>query len=320
MGDTKLIVIGGLNTDIVASGVSRFPKPGEHVYGKQLQIGPGGKSRNIAAMAGLLSPEDAVVMIGRTAKDTFGLWKLPIDALHQAGVSTDYVTVLEHSETDKLPAVALIAVNAKGENQIVVLPGVSEDFSTSDIEAAEPAFLSVQHNRGIVAVTLECPLPTAKHAIKKAVDMNIRVVFDPGGIESTTDVASLLKLGIFLVKPNEHEAKLMTGVKVVDFATAKTAADKLKKMGATNVFITHGEHGAYLFTDKTERHLPIPELKNMGDVRDSTGCGDQAMAALCAILLQGGSLEEAARAAVGAGTLQFYRAGIQPLTRADNKS
>jgi sugar/nucleoside kinase (ribokinase family) len=67
------VVVGSLNTDIVGSGLRRFPGPGEHVYGQELLIGPGGKSRNIADMMARLGPEGSVAMVGRTVRDPYGL-------------------------------------------------------------------------------------------------------------------------------------------------------------------------------------------------------------------------------------------------------
>src|SRR5688572_26835191 len=102
----KTIVIGSLNTDLVAGGLKKFPKPGEHVYGKELMIGPGGKSRNVADMIAHLSPKDSVTMVGRTVRDPYGLWKPPIEALQKIGVNTDYVAVAEYEEVKKLPGIA----------------------------------------------------------------------------------------------------------------------------------------------------------------------------------------------------------------------
>ena len=125
----KTIVIGSLNTDLVATGIKQFPKPGEHVYGKELLIGPGGKSRNIADMLAHLAPKDSVAMVGRTVKDPYGLWRQPMDALAKVGVNTDYVNVLEYEAVNKLPGIGLIRVDLQGNSQIFVLPGVSDDFS-----------------------------------------------------------------------------------------------------------------------------------------------------------------------------------------------
>jgi sugar/nucleoside kinase (ribokinase family) len=52
-----------------------------------------------------------------------------------------------------------------------------------------------------------------------------------------------------------------------------------------------------------------------GEVCDETGCGDQTTATLCALLSQGPDMARAVRTAILAGTLQFHRRGIQPVTR-----
>ena len=118
MEGMNTIVIGSLNTDLVATGIKKFPKPGEHVYGKELVIGPGGKSRNIADMIARLMPKDSVSMVGRTVKDSYGLWKPPVDSLVEAGVNIDYIVMTESN--DKLQGIALNPVDTSGNNQIIV--------------------------------------------------------------------------------------------------------------------------------------------------------------------------------------------------------
>lgn len=312
----QTIVIGSLNTDLVATGIKQFPKPGEHVYGKELLIGAGGKSRNIADMIAHLTPENTVAMVGRTVKDPYGLWKLPMDALAKSTVNTDYVNVLDYEEANKLPGIALIPVDEQGNNQIFVLPGISDDFSPSDIDSAATLFETVGTNSGYLVLTLECPLDTAIHAVKQANAHGLKVLFDPGGLQASDDISELIKAGVYLIKPNEHEAKMLTGVEVTDFETAKQAAAKLQARGIKNVFITHGVNGAYLFTEADQTHIPIPQVE-AGNEKDETGCGDQTMAATCALLQDGKSLTEAARLAVLAGTLQFYKSSIKPVTRKD---
>jgi ribokinase len=313
MDSTSLIVIGMLNTDIFAH-VSHFPRPNDPVYGGRLQIGPGGKPGNIARMAGLLMPANSVAMIGRTVKDSYNLWKEPVDGLEAAGVNTDYIKILDDAQTDKLPSVALGGVDKDGNNLFFVLPGVSEDFSIEDIDDARPIFESAANNSGFLALTLECPLVTTIRAVDIAGELGIKVAFDPGGITEDTDITKILKANPYIVKPNEFEAEHITGIKVTDFNSASEAADRLKELGAQNVLITHGENGAYLFGGEASEHIPIPDVEG-GEQRDATGCGDQALATLCAHLQAGKTLQVAAKAAVLAGTLQFYKAGCQPLTR-----
>jgi ribokinase len=312
----QTIVIGSLNTDLVATGIKQFPKPGEHVYGKELLIGPGGKSRNIADMIAHLASPKSVAMVGRTVQDPYGLWRAPLDALSKVEVNTDYVVIADYEETGKLPGIALIPIDEEGNNQIFVLPGISDDFSVSDIDAASPLFQDVGDNNGVLVLTLECPLDTAIHAIELANKHDLKVMFDPGGIEADTDLSTLFNARLFLIKPNEHEARMLTGVDVKDFESAKEAAAVLSNNGVENILITHGVQGAYLFSKDVQAHIPIPEVEDSKE-KDETGCGDQTMAALCAFFQEGKPLEEAARLAVLAGTLQFQRTGIQPVNRSE---
>ena len=310
----QTIVIGSLNTDLVATGIKQFPKPGEHVYGKELLIGAGGKSRNIADMIAHLSSADSVAMIGRTVKDPYGLWKAPIDALHKVGVNTDYVNILDYADTQKLPGIALIPVDLRGNNQIFVLPGISDDFSMSDIDNASELFEQVGKNNGTLVLTLECPLSTAIHAVQLANTYGLKVLFDPGGIETDIDITELIKAGVHLIKPNEHEAKILTGIDVTNFETSKQAAEKLHEQGIENVLITAGVNGAFLFTKDTQKHISIPEVATTSNEKDATGCGDQTMATLCAFVQQGKTLQEATELAILAGTLQCLNTGIKPVT------
>jgi ribokinase len=193
---------------------------------------------------------------------------------------------------------------------------VSDDFSTADIDAATELFKAVAANNGTLVLTLECPLETATYAVRQANEHGLKVMFDPGGIETDTDLSELIATGIYLIKPNEHEAKILTGIEVTDFDTAKQAAEKLHKQGVAVVLITAGVNGAYLFSKETQTHIPIPDV-TAGNEKDETGCGDQTMAALCALLQDGKPVKEAAELAVLAGTLQFHRTGIQPVKKTE---
>jgi ribokinase len=313
MAEPSLIVIGALNTDIIGAGLASFPKPNDPVYGGKFKIGPGGKPGNIASMAGRLSEPGAVAVIAKTVEDANGLWKYPVDGLRAAGVNIDHVTVLKPDQTDQQPSVALVAVNKQGDNMCFILPGVSQEFSEADIDQAVPLFETAAANNGIFALVLECPLPTALHATRKASGLGLRVIIDPGGVVKGMDITELIATNPFLIKPNEHEARIITGITIADFDSARQAAAKLRQLGAQNVLVTHGEHGAYLFAGDSELQIPVPEVP-ASDISDSIGCGDQAMAALCVALQAGKSLEEAAKFAVLAGTLQFGKQGCQPIT------
>src|SRR3990167_2401279 len=243
----KTIVIGWLNTDIVALGLEKFPSPGQHVYGEELKIGPGGKSRNIADMISVLSKPNTVAMVGKTIKDPYGLWELPVEALKENGVNTQFIKVLPYKKGGELPSVVLIAVDHRGRNLLYALPGIGNDFNETDIDDAQGLFNTVAKNRGFLVVSLECPIGTAEYAISKATDMGIRVLLDPGGITPEVPLKKILACKPYLIKPNEHEATVLTGVNIVDSDTAALAAKKLRSFVIENVFVTVGEKGAFLF-------------------------------------------------------------------------
>ena len=314
----KIIVIGGLITDIIASGVKELLGSGELTRSGSLVIGPGGKSRNMAQMMAVFLGSGRVAMVGRTSKDPFGLWRVPVDALEASGVHTGFIKIFDFEASGQYPGIALIPVNRQGENQIYCLPGINDAFCPGDIDDADILFDQVKDNRGILALSLELPTETAIYAARKAASNHIRVVLDPGGLDKDEDYGALLDSHIFIIKPNEHEAEALTGIPIVDFGSARRAAGAFFRMGISNVVITHGKDGAYLFTGKEERHIKVPQSEpadTAGGTADETGCGDQAMAVLCSEISRGEDLAKAAAAAVMAGTIQYSRIGIQPVTR-----
>jgi ribokinase len=304
-----LLVVGALNTDLLGIGVPALLNAGELGFGGTLRVAPGGKGRNIAQMIAAF-PEADVRMLGKTGKDPYGLWKPPLEALKSAGVST--VAIL--TDERLMPGIALIPVDQKGKNQIYVLPGANDHFSSDDIESSRNIFEEVRALHGSVVLSLEIPFPTALKVVSIAREMHITLLIDPGGMQNTIDYSPMLQKGISLLKPNVHEARALSGIEVRDFESAKNAASKLRSFGIEHVLITAGADGAYLFGPTVERHIPAPTLQTASEQTDETGCGDQVMAVLSYCLAIGMDMERAASAAIAAGSLQYRRAGVQPLS------
>lgn len=314
MKDISVIVIGGLNIDIVARGAEKLVNPGELTYASELHIGPGGKSRNIAQMIASLSGKKNVAMIGKTSQDPYGLWKLPLESLKNVGVNTEYVDVVSYKETKQFPGIALIPVDTEGSSQIYVIPGINNSFLPRDIDKAESLFLAVAKNNGLLVLTLELPYETAVYAVKKANSLGIKVLFDPGGIEEKKKYDELLSQKIFLIKPNEHEAKILTGIEIKDYESAKVAGQKFLQRDIENVFITSGAQGGYFFSKSLEKYIPTHNVQD-DTVKDETGCGDETMAAIADSLSEGNDIVTAVGIGIVAGTLKFYKAGIAPITK-----
>ena len=186
-----------------------------------------------------------------------------------------------------------------------------------DIDRAAGAFEAAGKQNGILAFSLELPLATARHAVDIAVAHGLKVLIDPGGMQDGVDYSLLLTEKVHLLKPNQHETKMLTGVEVRDEADAATAAAELKKRyGIRRAVLTMGAGGAFACDEGRVSHLPIPKVPDTG-VRDETGCGDQFMAALCVALQEGMLLKDAAAFGIQAATIQFSRVGIDPVHRDD---
>lgn len=311
---TSVVVVGGINTDIVGMGIPEIGHKGGVASGGDLKIGAGGKSRNMAEMISVLLGPERVAMVGKTSKDPYGLWEPPIKSLEKRGVNTDFIKILDFEETNKYPGISLISVDKNGNNQIYVFPGINEQFNEKDINDALILFETVGRNNGILVLSLDFPLDTAIYCLKKSEEYGLKSFLDPGGIFEKDDYSSLLDEKIFLIKPNIHEAKLLTGVDVGDFNSAKKASEYLLDKNIENVLITAGKDGSYFFNKMYEIYIPIPQVE-CSQYKDETGCGDQVMATISSYLVDGYDILHAARCATVSGTLKFYKPGITPVTR-----
>lgn len=111
---------------------------------------------------------------------------------------------------------------------------------------------------------------------------------------------------LYAMKPNAMEAELLTGVAVTDETSARSAAQALLDTGMRQVYISMGAAGIYARArDGAQARFPCPRVT----VTDATGGGDAMVAALCATLLRGGSLSDAARNAICAGAFACTAAG-----------
>lgn len=306
----KVIVAGSLSVDMVMQDLPHLPEAGEHVQGR-LSIRAGGKGHNMAVMAAGLMAPGSVAVLAHTANDKFGLGRIPVDSLARHGVNCDYVQI---SESDERPRVALLGVDTEGGHIGMVDRGSSDLFSPEDVDRAEALFRGVAQAAGRLVLSFGCPMPTVRRAAELAKQVGLEVLMDPGGGKLEWGEIGDLFEGVRLLKPNEHEAEMLTGVRVRDFDSAEIAARRLQGRGVQNVLVTVGAGGAYLFSPSDSLRIVAPPVPP-GERPDGEGCGDQVMATLCAGLDQGKPLDAAARMAVLAGTLQFYKQGLQPVTR-----
>ena len=148
-----MIVAGSINIDIVATA-DRRPRPGETVRGSGLRFSPGGKGANQSVAAALAGAE--VLLLANVGDDRFGPELTSF--LDGAGIDTAAVQAVAGVPT----GVAVIVVDAQGENSIVVVGGANERLEPIDVDR-------VPFLRGDVAVAqLEIPTRTVVATLARA--------------------------------------------------------------------------------------------------------------------------------------------------------
>jgi ribokinase len=122
----RITVVGSVNLDLVAR-CERLPRPGETVTGATFARVPGGKGANQALAAARLGAE--VRLVAAVGRDSFADEALA--SLVDAGVELDLQRV------DGPTGVALILVDAEGENVIAVAPGANSHLAGFELPESD---------------------------------------------------------------------------------------------------------------------------------------------------------------------------------------
>ncbi len=286
-----ILVVGSSNTDMVIKS-PHLPAPGETIIGSSFFMNPGGKGANQAVAAARLGGH--VTFICKTGNDIFG--KQAAAIFENENIDISYLI----EDADNPSGVALITVDDKGENTIVVASGSNGTLSRADIEHSK----NVIENAAIVLMQLEIPIDTVRYVAETAKAKNVRVVLNPA---PACELPDALLRNISIITPNEKEAEMLTGIRVNNIDTAKEAAIALAAKGIETVIITLGPKGALIYDGKTFEHIKCVEVKAV----DTTAAGDVFNGALAVALTEGMSIYQATTFACSAATISVTRKGAQ---------
>ena len=284
-----LTVVGSINADLT-SRVKRHPNPGETLLGSGGGITAGGKGANQAVAAAYLGAN--VAFVGAVGKDPY--IEPALKHLRDSGVDLSHV-----AEVDDTTGLAIITVSDDGENTIVVIPGANAHVDSAFVQERTAPI----EQADIVLLQGEIPADGFAAAVAAA---SGRVIVNLAPVVEV-DKKALLAADPLLA--NEHEAGLILdqlGVKASSDAP-KDLAQSLIDAGFNSVVLTLGAEGALVATGGELVDIPTPKVTAV----DTTGAGDAFAGALCARLLAGDELVQAATFAARVGATSTLRNGAQ---------
>lgn len=292
----KLTVLGSINADHVIS-VPYFAKPGETLAGHSYHIAYGGKGANQAVAAARLSDKSKVKVsfigcigsddVGRAMKTTF----------EQDGINTQSIKTI----LNEMTGIAMIQVASSGENSIVISAGANGYLDENTVAEYQDKISQAD----CLLMQLETPLPAIIQAAKIAKENGTKVVLNPAPAKVLPD--ELLNL-LDMITPNETEAEILTGVKVVDEQTASQAADVFHRKGIEKVLITLGSKG--VFVSENGKGGIVAGFRV--NAVDTTAAGDTFNGALMVAMAEEKPLAEAILFAHAAAAISVTRKGAQP--------
>lgn len=266
-------VVGSVNLDLVAT-THRLPGPGETVAGTGYAEHAGGKGLNQAVAAARSGA--SVALIAAVGDDDAGR---RLRAVAEAeGIDVSMIDIVP-GPTGR----ALITVDDRAENSIVVVPGAN-----AFVRADAPG------DARIVVAQLEIPIDTVIAAFRSARGHGGRTILNPAPAQRLPD--ELLAVCDVII-PNEHELARIGGP---DTLFGRGVSAVVTTMGAAGVSVAEMVDGVVDAWEQAAFDVtPI----------DTTGAGDAFCGALAARLAAGAGLREAVRYAAAAGALATTTAG-----------
>lgn len=287
----NILIVGSSNTDLIAT-VKNFPSAGETIVGKSFLQAMGGKGANQAVAAHKLGGQ--VKFITCLGKDANGQNALNYYKGEGLDVSSSMIV-------DDVPSgTAIILVDDKGENCIVITPGANNMLSPEYILEIENQIAAAD----MVVLQMEIPYETVK-AVCNIAHKNYKKIMLNVAPARQLDADLIKKIDILVV--NETEAEIISGVKI-EAIGEEALVDTLLAMGAGTVVLTLGKKGCLLKNRQEIYYIPAFNVVAL----DSTAAGDTFCGALSAELSKGHGWQEALKFATAASAICVTRMGAQP--------
>jgi len=201
---------------------------------------------------------------------------------------------------DVASGTAMIWVNEKGENCIVITPGANNKLTAEYILEVEEKIAEAE----IVVLQMEVPYDTVNTVCFLAKKHKKKVILNVAPAREL-DEEILKNVDILVV--NKIEAETISGEKF-EAVGKEVVIDKLLSMGASAVLLTLGSDGCILKNGTTEIEMKAFNVKAL----DTTAAGDTFCGALAARLSKGESWNKILKFASAASAICVTRMGAQP--------
>jgi ribokinase len=294
MAEKRGVAILGVFVADLAFRAGRMPAMGETIFGSGFKLGPGGKGSNQSVAAARVGAD--VTFISKLGADDFA--RIARETWAREGIAAKVAEV-----ADQPTGAAFIFVDEKsGDNAIIVVAGAADTIGPADVDAVADSI----RNAAVFVTQLEQPVDAAQRGLEIARAAGVTTILNPAPAEPVDDAIYAL---CDYVTPNEHEAKVMTGVLVGNVDDARKAGDVFLAKGVGAALLTLGAAGALLHT-RTESVL-VPAF-NAGPVLETTGAGDAFNGGFAAALARGMAPKEAVRFGCAVAGISVTRPGTAP--------
>lgn len=281
----KYLVFGALNIDRTYS-VPHFVQAGETISAAGLELFCGGKGFNQAVS--LVRAGKEVYMAGAVGTDG----QMLLDALAADGICDKHV-----KRTSGPSGHAVIQVDPKGQNCIIILAGANGEITETDVDAVMQDFQAGD------LVVLQNEIPCVAYILRKAAEKGMIVALNPSPYDERIGTYDMSCVNYLLV--NEVEGAGITGCVEPD-----AIADKLHRIyPKMNVVLTLGSRGAiYYGADGSRFATGIYPTHAV----DTTAAGDTFTGYFLARITDSGDAKLALRQASIASGISVSRKGAAP--------
>lgn len=285
---SKIVCVGSMNMDIAAYSAT-LPRPGETVFGSMLQSSPGGKGLNQAIAARRLGADVAIFgMLGRDeAGNTLAAF------LGAEGIDTSGIARIDNVPT----GTAIILVDAKSENAIVVIPGANMNWLPGALDGLK---LSAGD---VVIAQFEVPDAVIVAAFEMARQAGARTILNAAPARALSP-EFLALVDVLVVNETELATVSAKAIDCDDIAAVSAAALQLSGPSLA-VVATLGSAGTVVAAAGTTSRVEGPAVAAV----DTSGAGDCFVGALAAALARGATLSSAAAFANRAAGISVTRRG-----------